>query len=593
MSFVSELRRRRVLRVAAIYGAAAWIITEVTDTVGPLFFLPDWTTRFVVIALAAGFPIAMIMAWVFDVGPQGLERTPDDPRNRAATESPRQKLVAAVTLVAATGLLAVLLYQVIGQEAGPKNSIAVLPFENLSGDPGKDYFSDGISEELLNLLARVPYLNVAARTSSFAYRDKSIDARDIARELGVATILEGSVRWAGDDDIRITAQLIDGDTGYHLWSDTYDRQMSDIFKVQDEISKSIVQKLKLTLEPQVNEEGETLVSEAPTSDVKAYQFYLQGRHEWNRRGDEAIRKSIKLYHAALGRDPAFARASAALAAAYVLLPDDDPEVGDEPIRAAYAAALKALAQDDTLAEAHAVLAKIDMDEWNWTDAEAGFFFATALDSHDATAQHWYSVLLRNVGRLGESLATAEKAYELDSDSPAINANLANVHMLLGNNAEALEFADKATELGFYATLSGLKGIVYMRTGDHEEAEAAFAEFAEELGTEPTDMVAVVQARRDPGLAAAMVEAVEVLGPGPEQFWTYVCLERGDLAMSAVEALAEKHTLPFEWLWSPEARGLREQPGFEALLEKAGLIKYWQQYGWPEHCQSLDSGVSCS
>jgi len=395
--------------VAAFYGAAAWIITEVADTVGPALFLPDWTTRFVVIAIAAGFPIAMIMAWVFDIGPQGIERTPDTADSRKAVQATGQKLIAGITLAAATALLGVFLYQFIS-ERGPRDSIAVLPFANMSGDINKDYFSDGISEELLNLLARIPSLKVAARTSSFAYRDKGMDARDVARELGVDTILEGSVRWAGDEDVRITAQLIDGDSGYHLWSETYNRRLSDIFKVQDEISVAIVQALKIKFEPEDDEDDQATVARAvPTIDPKAYDFYLLGRHEWKKRGEQAIRKSIEHYHAALGRAPGFARASAALAAAYVLLPIYDPENAEETIQAASDEAMKALAQNVKLSEAYAVLAQIDMDNWEWTDAEAGFFFATSLDSHDATAQHWYSVLLRNVGRLDESLVAAEKA----------------------------------------------------------------------------------------------------------------------------------------------------------------------------------------
>ncbi len=593
MSLISELRRRRVFRVAAFYGAAAWIITEVADTVGPALFLPDWTTRFVVIAIAAGFPIAMIMAWVFDIGPQGIERTPDTADSRKAVQATGQKLIAGITLAAATALLGVFLYQFIS-ERGPRDSIAVLPFANMSGDINKDYFSDGISEELLNLLARIPSLKVAARTSSFAYRDKGMDARDVARELGVDTILEGSVRWAGDEDVRITAQLIDGDSGYHLWSETYNRRLSDIFKVQDEISVAIVQALKIKFEPEDDKDDQaTVAREVPTIDPKAYDFYLLGRHEWKKRGEQAIRKSIEHYQSALGRAPGFARASAALAAAYVLLPIYDPENAEETIQAASDEAMKALAQNVKLSEAYAVLAQIDMDNWEWTDAEAGFFFATSLDSHDATAQHWYSVLLRNVGRLDESLVAAEKALKLDQESPAINANLASVHMLLGNDDAALESAGKAKELGYYAGMEGLQGVIQLRQGNLAEAETAFAAFAVQEGMDPEHMVAIVRARNDPELAELILTDMEAFDPGPEQFWTYVLLGRSELALAAAEALVENRSFAFEWLWSPEAKGLRQQPGFGELLRKAGLVNYWQQYGWPPSCQAQDDGISCT
>ena len=222
-------------------------------------------------------------------------------------------------LIAMAGLGYLLYERGLGraEASGKHSSIAVLPFTNLSGDASKDYFSDGMSEELLNLLARVPGLQVAARTSAFAFKGRNVDIREVGRELGVETVLEGSVRQSGDQ-VRITAQLIDTETGFHLWSETYDRKLQDIFAVQDEIAQAIVDKLKIELAPKEQQLAQR--DKAPTQNVEAYELYLQGRAIWKRRGEDNLRRAIDMYQAALARDPAFARAHAALASAYVVLP---------------------------------------------------------------------------------------------------------------------------------------------------------------------------------------------------------------------------------------------------------------------------------
>ena len=267
MALMAELKRRRVFRVAAIYGIAAWVITEVSATVFPALFVPDWAITFVVVLLITGFPIAMILAWVFDIEPGGVVRTAVEAGSQSIVASHRGRAVYTALLVTGTVLLTLALYHfglkgyswVAEDQPG---SIAVLPFENISNDPGNDYFSDGISEELLNLLAKIPNLQVAARTSSFAYRGEKVDAREVGRNLGVDTVLEGSVRWSGDDRIRITAQLIDVSNGFHLWSETYDRDLKDIFEVQDDISRKIVDALKIELVGEQQPEFQLLVRTA-------------------------------------------------------------------------------------------------------------------------------------------------------------------------------------------------------------------------------------------------------------------------------------------------------------------------------------------
>ena len=326
MAFFAELQRRRVGKVAIAYGAVAWAATEASSVVLPALHVPEWVLTAIVVFLLTGFPIAMVLAWIFDVGPEGISRT--EPQAPPAAQVKLRIAYAAVVIVCMGALGYVLYERGLGRaHAGePRDSIAVMPFSNLSGDPAKDYFSDGMSEELLNLLARVPGLKVASRTSSFAYKDREVDVRQIGRELGVSAVLEGSVRQASDQ-VRITAQLIDAESGFHLWSETYDRKLADVFQVQDEIAKAIVDKLKIELAPADQQLAQR--QKAPTQNVEAYELYLQGRAIWKRRGAENLKRAIELYQAAIGKDPAFARAHAALASAYVVLPGYTKEKDDE------------------------------------------------------------------------------------------------------------------------------------------------------------------------------------------------------------------------------------------------------------------------
>jgi TolB-like protein len=507
-----------------------------------------------------------------------------------------------VLLVAAMGALAYLLYPSIGgfDEDRPRDSIAVLPFADLSEDGDGEYFSDGMSEELLNLLVKVPNLRVAARTSSFAYKGEQVDVRDVARALGVDTVLEGSVRKSGAR-VRITAQLIDAETGYHLWSDTYDRELKDIFAVQDEISAEIVKALKVTLGGS-DEETPALAREAPTSNVEAYQFYLQARHQWKRRGEEPIEKSIDLFEQALALDPEFARAYAGLAAAYVVLPGyagQGPEETAEYVGKAANAARQALARDPNLGEAHAVLAQIDNDAGNWVDAEAAFFFATAMDPDDPTTHHWHSILLRNTGRLEASLEAAMTAFDLDPASPVINNNLAQVYVHLGYDEQALRYARSAVELG----LSNDQGnsvelLTAFRSNDMDRIIEFNRANPQSTGGLSDDFLRLIGAVREdesrwPELRAK-IEAEDFPIPEPGRFTLYLFMGRPKLALEIALKYVESDDLNLDpsVLWSLEGTPLRRLPGFSQLVEKLGLVDYWKQYGWPDDCRPVGEAIQC-
>jgi adenylate cyclase len=604
MSFLSEIKRRRVGKVAIAYGAVAWAVTESASVVLPALGVPDWAMTSLVVFLLVGFPIAMVLAWVFDVSPTGIQRTePLAGANAAPQLQFRTRAAFGVTVLLAMAGLGYLLYERgLGraEAAGKHGSIAVLPFTNLSGDASKDYFSDGMSEELLNLLARVPGLQVAARTSAFAFKGRNVDIREVGRELGVETVLEGSVRQSGDQ-VRITAQLIDTETGFHLWSETYDRKLQDIFAVQDEIAQAIVDKLKIELAPKEQQLAQR--DKAPTQDVEAYELYLQGRSIWKRRGEDNLKRAIDMYQAALARDPAFARAHAALASAYVVMPGYTEERDDEQQFFAMAeqSARQALALEPKIGEAHAVLAQINSDKGNLLDAESGFFFAISLEPNEPTPHQWYSILLGKVGRLDAALEQARRAYELDPTAAVVAANLSGMHLQRGEDEQALRYAQLARELGLGIGKDGIGATIAMRRGDWAEAKRLLKQQTQVPEELKPMLGPFVDAIADPDKRPAMVAYLQAVDPKVAKqvdlIQPYLQLGRTDLVFQILEAslaedrLAWVHQWDLMHLWSPEARALRKDPRFADLLRRLGLVEYWKQYGYPDGCVAGADGRS--
>ena len=605
MAFFSELKRRRVGKVAIGYGAVAWMVTEASSVVMPALRLPEWTVTFVVVFLMVGFPVAMIMAWVFDVGPQGIKRTAPLRDETASMQVRLRVAYAAVVLLLMAGLGYLLYERGLGRAmAGERHgSIAVLPFTNLSGDASKDYFSDGMSEELLNLLARVPGLQVASRTSAFAYKGRNVDIRQVGKDLGVETVLEGSVRQAGDQ-VRITAQLIDTETGFHLWSDTYDRQLADIFQVQDEIAGAIVGKLRIQLAPEDQQLAQR--TRAPTQNVEAYELYLQGRAVWKKRGEENLKRAIELYQSALARDPAFARAHAALASAYVVMAGYTKEQGDEkkfnPM--AETSARQALVLEPNIGEAHAVLAQINADRGDFLDAESGFFFAISLEPNEPTPHHWYSILLSRVGRLQAGLTQARRAYELDPSSPILAANLGNVLLQVGQDDEALRFVSLASELGLSKKEYGVEATVAIRRGDWVDARRLMGEIDNIPDEIKPEAQRFVDALADPKLRPEVVAGMRAIDPkiAPQAFFIgpYLQLGEVDLVFRILdeELRNDANSWVNNWdlghVWTPEGRRFRTDKRFGPLAERIGMVDYWKQYGYPDGCRAgTDAVLVCS
>ena len=605
MAFLAELKRRRVGKVAIAYGAIAWAATEACSVVFPALHVPEWAMTLVVVFLLVGFPISMVLAWIFDVGPEGIQRTEPLPLSAPSAQVKLRMAYAVVVLVCMAALGYVLYSRGLGRaHAGqPHTSIAVMPFTNLSGDPSKEYFSDGMSEELLNLLAKVPGLQVAARTSSFAYKNKDVDVRQIGKDLGVEAVLEGSVRQAGDQ-VRITAQLVDTASGFHLWSDTYDRKLADIFQVQDEIAKAIVDNLRIQLAPDQKQVAER--QKAPTQNVEAYELYLQGRAIWKKRGEDNLKRAIELYQSAIGRDPAFARAHAALASAYVVMPGYTKESDDQEkfFALAETSARQALAIDPNIGEAHAVLAQINADRGDLLDAESGFFFAISLEPNEPTPHHWYSILLMKVGRLEAALTQAKRAQELDPTSPILAYNLANAYLVKGDDDAALRYSRLAGELGLGRKSSDIEATVAMRRGQWDEARRLIPQ-QEDLPPELKRKVSgFVEALADPSKKPALVSDLRRMDPKivtqSQLIGTYLHLGETDLAYRIMFETLDKDHLAWarDWdltvAWSVEGTAMRHDPRFGQLAERIGMLDYWKQYGFPDGCRAgQDSPVVCS
>jgi TolB-like protein len=605
MAFFAELKRRRVGKVAIAYGAIAWVVTEASSVVVPALHLPEWLVTAIVVFLMVGFPVAMVLAWIFDVGPQGIERT--EPL-AGEPQSKRLRLriaYAAVVLVLMAGLGYLLYERGFGRAHAdqPHNSIAVLPFTNLSGDASREYFSDGMSEELLNLLARIPGLQVASRTSSFAYKGRNVDIREVGRELGVETVLEGSVRQAGDE-VRITAQLIDAGSGFHLWSATYDRKLEDIFQVQDEIAAAIVENLRIELAPQ--EQALAVRDKAPTQNVEAYELYLQGRAAWKRRGEENLRRAVTLYQRAIGLDPAFARAHAALASAYVVLPGYTKEQDDEPkfLSMAEAAARQALSIDPKIGEAHAVLAQMNAQRGDLLDAESGFFFAISLEPNEATPHQWYSLLLSRVGRISLALEQARRAHELDPTSPVIAFNLANMYLIKGEDQQAARYAKTAQELGLAKGIADLELTIAMRQKRWADARRMIVQ---QEGLPPALRplaVRFVDAVADPALRPKMVAEMRAVDPklAKQSDLVHQYLQLGQVDLVYGILLGEIGEGPSAWVekwdltlaWAPDGEAFRRDRRFAELAARIGVLDYWKQYGYPDGCRAGDdTPIVCS
>ena len=472
MGLVSELRRRNVLRMVVLYVVAAWLIMQVAEVIIGLANLPDWIGPTILGLLAVGFPIALILSWFYELTAEGISLEKDVAAAESITHitGRRMDFVVISLLCAAVILFA---YDKWWIGPPPEKSIAVLAFENMSGDPEQEYFSDGLSDTLIHALAQVSDLKVTAKTSSFYFKGKNIDVGEIARRLKVGTILEGSVQKA-DNRVRVIAQLIDADDGTHRWSKSFDRDLQDIFAIQDEIAQEVVKALKVSLSLAEQDRLERV----PTENIAALEAYLLGRQRMAKRTSGALAEAVGYFQHATERDPNFALAYVGLADSYMLLSAYGSLPQEEAISKAEVAIDKALELDDQLGEAHVSIGYLKDTKNDFQGAELAYKRGLELSPNYATAHLWYGGWFQSLGRWEEALAEFRKAQMLDPLSAIVNENVGFSLEQLGRFDEALLQYQKIIEIDpTYPGAPRKLGLMnYLSLGKLDQAVVWFRKF---------------------------------------------------------------------------------------------------------------------
>lgn len=550
-----RMQRWRVVRVAVAYCALAWLVLQVASLVLPAFDLPAWTMRLLIVLAFAGFPFALLLAW--SSGPGAADVAAGD----AALATPP----AAAAAVANS--------KVAAPDAPPAASIAVLPLANLSSDPEQEFFSDGLAEELLNLLAQVPGLHVAGRTSAFAFKGRAATVAEIGAALRVAHVLEGSVRRAGNR-VRIGAQLTKVADGYQVWSRSFDRELDDVFAVQDEIAGNVVAALKLALLP-----GQLPTSSAHhVPGAAAYEQFLLGRQGLHQGTPEGFAQAVAGYGRAIALEPDYAAAHAGLAVAEASAADlaNDSAAMDAGLARALAAADTAVRLDDALADAHAVRGYLrgGVIAWEWDLAQAAFARALALNPGDAVNLMWSAELLATLGRLGDAIERLQQAIALDPLSAWAWTDLGRFRMGRGDLPGAREALERARAIS--------PGFGYVA---RELAQLALLE-----GDAAAALPLYAQASHPLFRLAGEAMALHVLGDAGGSSRALAELEAGYAASSAYQvaqahAWRDEHDAAFDWLhraiaqrdaglqyvkFDPLLRGLRGDARFGEVLARMGL-----------------------
>jgi TolB-like protein/Tfp pilus assembly protein PilF len=491
--FFSELKRRNVYKVAVAYAVVGWLLVQVATQVFPFFEIPNWAVRLIVLVIAIGFPIALVVAWAFELTPEGLKRTEDvDPATEKRGKSHTWIYVVAVGAVLSIGLFFLGRYSTGNNAASrqseaatgssiPQKSIAVLPFENLSDDKNAAYFANGIQDEILTKLASIADLKVISRTSTAKYKSKPEDLKTVSQQLGVATVLEGSVQKAGDK-VRVNVQLIDARADSHLWAKSYDRDMTDVFAVESEVAQEIADSLQAKLSPA---EATTLAT-APTKDTAAYDLFLKGEYE-ERLADssleaESFDRAAAWYRQAIARDPNFALAMARLVQNRIQRHWFIEQMSEAELAQMRSVAERAVALAPNLAQVHVALGQFYYHGYRqYEQALAEFERALQLQPNASTALEYSGYVHRRQGQWERCLDELKRALEQDPRNASIAANFANTYLPLRMWKEAERTARHALEIDPQATdgMRTLLGSIVNGSGNINEAQRVLAGFPAE------------------------------------------------------------------------------------------------------------------
>jgi TolB-like protein len=576
--FFGELKRRNVYKVAVAYAVVGWLVMQVASTVVPALHLPDTITTAVVVVTLLGFPIALVLAWAFELTPEGIKRT-EDAAAQGGSKNRIWVYVAVIAALLSAGLFFVGRYTARNTTAGhngsparsstvtavPEKSIAVLPLLNESGDPKDEYFSDGLSEELIAALAQIRELKVIGRSSSFRFKERKEEPKTIAEKLGVATLLEGTVRKQGDQ-VRIVAELINAADGIELWTRTFDRELKDIFAVQQEIATAVASSLKVTL---LGADERSSVSAAP-KNTEAHNAYLQGRYYSQRRNVEDYRKAVTQYNEAIRLDPDYALAYAERSEVWTLIGDATGE-GRTLWPKGRADAEKAVAIAPALAEAHAALGWVRFfTEWKFAEGLSELRRAKELAPANPTANDLLARVIVYLGRFDEAERQGRQAVELDPLSFAAQNNLARILWYEGKVDQADAVARKAAELQPGAASSRRwQVLTAIRRGDSETA-------LREAQSEPDpsyrrfEIAVAQQARGDRKAADAALTDLIANNQGLDYQVAQVYAVRGETekAFEWLQIAFDHHdTGMLALLVEPLLRSLSDDPRYKALVTK--------------------------
>ena len=584
-TFFAELKRRNVYKVAVTYAVVGWLIAQIATQIFPFLEIPNWVVRLIIVLIAIGFPIALVIAWAFEATPEGIKRTEVADTMPAVAGQKKHAWIYVVIVGAAISVALFFLgrYTAQSREGGrppatagslPQKSIAVLPFDNLSRDPDNAFFAEGVQDEILTRLAKVADLKVIARTSTQKFKSAPTDLRDVAKQLDVTNILEGSVQKV-NDQVRVNVQLINALTNAHLWAEIYDRKLSDIFAVQSDIAKTVAD----TLQAKLTGAEKQMMAAAATTDTTAYELYHKGRSLWEKRSGDNIPKAIAFFEQAIARDPNYALAYAGLAQAYILVPFYTGADRFDAYLKAKDAAIKALRLDSNLAEAHAAFGKVlFFSEIDLAGAMREYKRAIELAPNDATAHHWFgNDTLAALGQFEEAIAEGKRSVELDPLSIVINVDLGETFYYARRYDEAARQMRKALEIdptSFYAHYN--LGIVLQLKGDLSGAIAEY-EKAKQLGDNPLVSALCASAKALAGYknaALRMLSDFDELSRHREvvgylRALLYLSLNNKDEAVRWLEqGLKERDGSNICWIKvDPLLDSLHGDPRFEALVQK--------------------------
>ena len=542
--WVAELRRRKVFRVAAAYLVVAWLLVQVAGTTFEPLGLPPWALKLVIVVVALGFPVACVLAWAFDVTPHGVERTPSDGQRALPAEAFAEPAVRRDGRIEAPSPVPALAQPPVAPKTAKLDSVAILPFVDMSPEHDQEYFCDGIAEEIINSLCCIRELRIASRTSSFQYKGRALDVRAIGRELGVASVLEGSVRKAGAR-VRITAQLIDASNGYHLWSESYDRELCDVFEIQAEIAQKMATELRGTL----SREERALIGRGGTANGEAYDLYLRAQSHLRDGSDLGVAAALPLFRDAIRRDPNFAQAHAGIAHALAIkglwrIAMTGPEFDE-----AYAAGQRALELEPLMPEAVLARAMLESMQGRVADADRSFEQAIALNPADFDAHYIYGRHCFQHGRFEAAVVHFETAVRLRPDDYQALCLLESALLKTGRADEHAAVAKRA-----------MAAIEARLALDPREARAL------QLGT--------VQAARIGNAQRSREIAEHVIRYWPEGFSTwynvacaYAVIGDVDAAFDALAKALRRGSGNRGWIANdPDFDNLRADPRFQQLLD---------------------------